>query len=48
MFEHFLRRVHPHGVFFNEIQSAFLSTSALLITLLGLLILFICIYVQMT
>jgi len=47
MFQHFLHRIHPRGILFNEIESAFLSTSALLITLLGLLVLFIYIYVQL-
>ena len=46
MFQHFQRRIHPRGVLFNEIEGAFLSTGALLIALLGLLIMFLYIYVQ--
>jgi hypothetical protein len=42
----FRHRVHPRGILFNTIERSFLATSALVVTLLFLLILFLGIYLR--
>jgi hypothetical protein len=42
----FRHRIHPRGVLFNAIERTFLTTSALVITLVALLILFFVIYLR--
>jgi len=42
----FRHRVHPRGVLFNTIERTFLATSALIVTLIMLLILFLGVYLR--
>jgi hypothetical protein len=42
----FRHRVHPRGILFNTIERSFLATSALVVTLLFLVILFLGIYLR--
>jgi hypothetical protein len=42
----FRHRVHPRGILLNTIERSFLATSALVVTLLFLLILFLGIYLR--
>ncbi len=42
----FRHRIHPRGVLFNAIERTFLTTSALAITLVCLLVLFFVIYMR--
>jgi hypothetical protein len=46
MFGEFRHRIHHRGILFNTIERTFLSTSALLVTLVMLLILFLGIYLR--
>jgi len=46
MFGEFRHRVHHRGILFNTIERTFLSTSALTITLVTLLILFFGVYLR--
>ena len=43
----FRHRMHPRGVLFNTIESTFLSTGALLIAIVTLVILFLGIYLRL-
>jgi hypothetical protein len=43
----FRHRFHPRGVLFNTIERTFLTTSALLVTLLFLLVLFVGVYLRL-
>jgi hypothetical protein len=43
----FRHRVHPRGVLFNTIERTFLTTSALVVTLLTLLIVFVVVYLRL-
>jgi hypothetical protein len=47
MLSDFRHRTHPRGVLFGEIERSFLTTSAVVITLVGLLVLFMGIYLQL-
>ena len=42
----FRHRFHPRGILFNTIERTFLATSAVVVTLLMLLILFLAIYLR--
>jgi len=42
----FRHRMHPRGFLFNAIERTFLTTSALLVTLVVLLVLFVGIYLR--
>ena len=46
MLADFRHRMDPRGVLFNAIERTFLTTSALLITLVVLLILFFALYLR--
>ena len=46
MLADFRHRMHPRGVLFNAIERTFLTTSALLIGLVALLVLFFVIYLR--
>ena len=47
MFGDFRHRFHPRGVLFTTIERTFLTTSALVVTLLFLVILFFGIYLRL-
>jgi hypothetical protein len=47
MFGDLRHRLHPRGVLFNTIERTLLATSALLVTLLTLLILFVVVYLRL-
>lgn len=47
MFGDFRHRAHPRGVLFNTIERTFLNTSALIIALVTLLILFFGFYLRL-
>ena len=46
MYGDFHHRVHPRGVLFNTIERNFLEATALIVTLLTLLILFLGVYLR--
>jgi hypothetical protein len=46
MYRAFHHRVHPRGILFNTIERSFLEASALIVTLLTLLILFLGVYLR--
>jgi hypothetical protein len=46
MLADFRHRFHPRGVLFNTIERTFLAASALVVTLLMLLILFLGVYLR--
>lgn len=47
MFDGFRHRIHPREVLFNAIERTFLTSSAMVVTLVLLLILFIGIYTRL-
>jgi len=43
----FRHRIHPRGILFNAIERTFLTTSALVVALVFLLVLFLGIYLRL-
>ena len=43
----FRHRVHPRGILFNALERTFLTTSAMIIALVTLIILFLGIYMRL-